>query len=338
MKNLIIASFLSVLFFITCSTAQSKSSKQDSDNLKLLEQNVESTDSFFNQGENFLSKNELEKALESFSKSNYSEALFYKAIVLNQLGKIDDAKALFEQCAAKNVLKDESNYNLAIIAYDKGDPESAKRIMNEVFVLNPKHTGALYFLGNLKYLENDMTGAIEYYEKALKIEPESTDLWEAVFSVRLQTEEYAKGWEIREKIDKKNIESVLNVLKIAEITENYLEGAAFVPEDLKKDKNISRQIRILLTKGGKFSKAIESAEKDLQNSGQVFVIIDISAVQEGSYVIGLNNESLFLVCSKTPEDLVKISVSDSRFTISGSDKSFDNSEISKFVEDYCRKK
>ena len=337
MKKLIISIVLSgfFVFAFSCSSAQSKSSKRDAENLKILEQNVESTDTFFNEGKDLLEKNKLDKALDSFSKSKYSEAVFYKALILNQIGKTDEAKPLFEECVAKNVLKNESNYNLAIISYDSGDAVSAKKLMNEVASSDPEHTGALYFLGNLKYMENDMDGAIEYYEKALKTSPGSTDLWEAVFSVRLQKEEFAKAWEIREKLDKSSAETVINVLKIAELTGNFLAGVDFVPVELKKDININRMVRILLTKGGKFKEALENGKSELNEMTQGYLIIDRKVDGAGSYVIGLNKEAVFIVCSKNPEELMMITISGNKAGIKGHGKDAESSVISNFAETFC---
>lgn len=337
MKRLIISIALVgfAAFVTSCSTAQSKSSKRDAENLKILEQNVESADTFFNEGKDFLEKKDLDKALDSFSKSKYSEALFYKALVLNQTGRSGEAKQIFEECAVKNILKDESNYNLAVIAYDKSDVESAKKIMNEVVLANPKHTGALFFLGNLKYLENDMDGALGYYEAALKVDPESKDLWEAVFSVMLQKEEFGKAWDLRENLDKSSVDAVLNVLKIAEITANYVKGAQFVPDDLKNDKNISRQSRILLSKGGEFKEALENGQRELKEMSKGYLIIDRKVEGPGSYVIGLNKESVFIVCSKNPEELMPFIISGNKVEIKGYSKNSDVSIISDFAENFC---
>lgn len=338
MKNLIIASFLSVLFFITCSTAQSKSSKQDSANLEILEQNVESTDSFFIEGKLYLEKNELDNAMESFNKSNYSQSCFFKAVTLNKLGKTDEALKHFEECINKNVLKDESCYNIAILLYDKGDLESSENVMMRTISINPEHAGAHYFLGNLKYLRNDMKGAIESYKKALEVQPQSIDLWEAVFAVYLQNEDYKNAWEIRENLDKKNTETVLNVLKVAELTGNFITGTEFIPDNLKNDKNISRQTRILLTKGGKFKEAVENGKKELESSKEQYVIIDRNVNGDGSYVIGLNTESLFIVCSQNPDNLIKFDFSGGKIKISNSSENSAESEISNVAESYCQKK
>ncbi|HRZ79290.1 MAG TPA: tetratricopeptide repeat protein [bacterium] len=336
MKKIMIL-MTSVVFLLSaaCSTSQQKSSKRDADNLKLLEQNVESTDSFFNHGKDHLVKNEFDKALESFSKSKYSQALFYKAIVLGQLGKPDEAQSAFRECVAKDILKNESNYNLAMISYDKGDAASAKELMEGVVSADPEHTGALFFLGNLKYLENDMDGALSYYEKALKTQPDSTDLWEAVFSVRLQKEEFSKAWEIREKLDRSNLETVQNVLKLAELTGNYLKGSEFVTDELMKDGNISKMTRILLTKGGKFENALKNAEKELESSAEGFVMIDRSTEAEGSYVIGVDRNSVFIVCSKDPQKFVPVTVSGGKVSIEGSKLQSGVSEISSLAKNFC---
>lgn len=297
-----------ILLSAGCSSAERTQNRKDQENLKLLEQNVESADSFFIEGKDSFIKNEYGSALESFQKSSYSQALFYIGLTLSELGKKEDAKEVFMDCAAKNILPAESYYNLSMIAYDLGDINLSKEFVMKSVSLKPEHTGALFFAGNLFYVESNMAEALNYYNKAIATDPSSVDLWEAVFSVYLQTEEFEKGWAIRDKIDTNNTETVLNILKVAEITGNFKDGADFPKKELLEDSAVNQQVRILLTKAGEIKKAVEMAQKEIEKNGKPFLIIDRMTGEQGSYVLVFKQGSVFLVCSDKSDELIPLDI------------------------------
>ncbi|MGI6393287.1 MAG: tetratricopeptide repeat protein [bacterium] len=301
--------FLVFLFLLSsCSSTQASKNKRDEQNLRLLEQNVESADIHFSEGKAAFSKREYGSALEAFQKSSFSQALFYTALTLSELGRKEDAKDVFIKCAADGIFVAESYYNLSMIAYELGDIKLAKEFVMQSIGLMPNHTGALFFAGNLFYVENDMETALRYYEKAIVTDPNSVDLWEAVFSVYLQTEKFEKGWEIRDKIDKNNEESVLNVLKVAEITGNFKAGTDFPKKEMLKERQINQQIRILLTKAGEIEKAVELAKNSAKIKAEPYFIIDRGTEKTGSYVIVFKEDSLFLVCSDKSDEYIPVEV------------------------------
>lgn len=324
-----------VLFsFPACSSASPGKGTRDAKNLQLLEQNVESADTFFVEGKEAFLKNEYANAIESLQKSSYSQALFYIGLSMSGLGKPEEAKDVFKECVKKNILVAESYYNLSIIYYDLGDASLAKEQSFKALENDPEHIGALFFAGNLFYVENNMEEALKYYLKAVKIDPGSTDLWEAVFSVYLQKEEYQSGWEIRDKIDRSNPETVLNVLKIAEITRNYKEGVLFAENKMLEESSIRQQIRILLTKGGDFKKAVKMAASEAEKTKKPYIIIDRSTDENGSYVIGFQEKLLFIVCSKKSEEIIPVEMSENGIKIKGMDE-IPSDKISAGVLDFC---
>jgi tetratricopeptide (TPR) repeat protein len=305
-----------ILLSAGCSSAERTQNRKDQENLKLLEQNVESADSFFIEGKDSFIKNEYGSALESFQKSSYSQALFYIGLTLSELGKKEDAKEVFMDCAAKNILPAESYYNLSMIAYDLGDINLSKEFAIKSIGLKPDHTGALFFAGNLFYVESNMAEALNYYNKAIATDPSSVDLWEAVFSVYLQTEEFEKGWAIRDKIDRNNTGTVLNVLKVAEITGNFKEGADFPKKELLEDSAVNQQVRILLTRAGEIKKAAGMTGDN------------------GSYVIVLKESSVFLVCSAKSEIFIPVEISSGIVKIDGRN-SVKSHDVSKEAVSVC---
>jgi len=336
LKKLIFLSICLVAASITfsCSTAESKQNRKDSENLELLEQNVESTDRFFNEGKESFIKNEYGNALESFQKSTYSQAIFYIGLTLSELGRKEEAKDVFTECIGKNILPAESYYNLSMIAYDLGDINLSKEFIMKSISLKPEHTGALFFAGNLFYVENNMAEALNYYKKAIDTDSSSVDLWEAIFSVYLQTEEFEKGWGVREKIDRNNPETVLNVLKVAEITGNFKDGANFPKKELLEESQISQQVRILLTRAGEIKKAAEMAENEIRKSGKPYLIIDRITGDKGSYVIVFKENSVFLVCSDKSDNFIPVDISVTGIRINGRN-SIKSEDVSKEALSIC---
>lgn len=320
--------------FSGCSTTGNSAGDRDSGNLKLLEENVESADSFFVEGKASFEKREYANALISFRKSKYSHAVFFTGLTLSELGRKEEARDVFKDCVGRNILADESYYNLSMIAYDLGDIAAAKDYVSKSVGLNPEHTGALFFAGNLSYLENNMEKALEYYNLALKTDPSSVDIWEAVFSVYLSSEKYEDAWKIRDKVDKNNVETVLNILKLAEITGNFADGSQYPDKESLKYEKVREMVRILLSKSGNFKKALDLAEKESGTDGKHYVLIDRLATEKGSYVIGYKEGGMFLVCSTKSADFIPVEMVGKRIKIKGMESVLEGDISSKILE-FC---
>jgi tetratricopeptide (TPR) repeat protein len=320
--------------FSNCSTAGSSTGDRDSKNLKLLEENVESADSFFVEGKASFEKREYANALISFRKSKYTQVVFFTGLALSELGRKEEARDVFKDCVGRNILADESYYNLSMIAYDLGDLVAAKDYAYKSINLNPEHTGALFFAGNLNYLENNMEKALEYYDLALKTDPSSIDIWEAVFSVYLSTEKYEEAWKIRDKVDRKNPETVLSVLKLAEITGNFADGYQYPDKEALKYEKVREMVRILFSKSGDFKKALEMAQKENGTDGKKYVLIDRLTTGKGSYVIGYANDEMFLVCSNKSTDLIPLEIVGKGIKIKGMEIVFEGGSAPDILE-FC---
>lgn len=329
--------FCTILLCAGCGTASNK--KEHDENLKLLEENVDSADEALIEGKAFIGKNELEKALVSFQKSNSGEAKFYAAATLGELNRKDEAKAAFEQCVSENIFAAESLYNLAMIAYEEQNLPMAKSYVEEALKRDPKHLASLFFYGNLFYSESKMDEALEYYGRAAALDPKSKEIQNAIFLVYLQTEKYKEAWDLREKLDKDAPEIAFAVMQLAEITGNFADGANYAKTELLSLPNIRNLAKVLFTKGGNFKKALELAQAEEIAKGK-YSVLDRSTDPENAYVFGLNSEKkLFFACSKDPQNLYSIEVSEEGIKLSAeSDATVPSDKISEKLSEMCSKK
>ena len=321
-----------------CGSVDKKENDEKNANLKLLEENVESKDAAFNEGQDFLAKKEYEKALESFKKSTVKDAEFYAAYSLDALKRTDEAKKAFETCAEKGIQPVESLYNLAIMSFDSGDVPLSKTYAEKALKLDPKHLATLFFYGNLFFVEQNVNEALKYYKEAEKINPESSEIQNAIFLVYLQAEQFDNAWKIREKLDKDSPEMVFAVMQIAEMTGNFLDGANFAKKELLAENRIRNLAKILFTKGGDFIKALELAEEEKIEEGK-YSLLDRSTAQGSAYVLALDAEkNLFVSCETNPGNLIPTEVSEQGIKVEGIDTIIPFKEVSAKLADFCKGK
>lgn len=320
----------------SCGSVDKKGNDEKDANLKLLEE--ESRDAAFTEGKELLSKQDYEKAIESFRKSTVKDAEFYIAYSLAALNRTDEAKKAFETCIDKGIQPVESLYNLALISYDAQDVNSAKTYAEKALKLDPKHVATLFFYGNLFFVEQNMNEALKYYKEAEKINPESSEIQNAIFLVYLQSEQFENAWKIREKLDKDSPEIVFAVMQIAEITGNFLEGANFAKKELLSENRIRNLAKILFTKGGDLIKALELAEAETIEEGK-YALLDRSTTPGSAYILALDSEkNMFVSCETNPGNLIPTDVSEQGIKVEGIDTIIPFKEVSAKLADFCKGK
>ncbi len=65
----------------------------------------------------------------------------------------------------------------AIVRYDRGEPEEARRICREVLAINPNESGALHLSGLIANDEGDQRTAAQLLEQAVRVCPNDPDAW-----------------------------------------------------------------------------------------------------------------------------------------------------------------
>lgn len=330
----VLIAFCALIF--GCGSVDKKGNDEKEANLKLLEE--ESKDAAFNEGQDFLKKNEFEKAIESFKKSTVKDAEFYIAYALDAMKRTDEAKKAFETCIEKGIQPVESLYNLAIMSFDSGNIPLSKTYAEKALKLDPKHLATLFFYGNLFFVEQNVNEALKYYKEAEKINPESREIQNAIFLVYLQGEQFENAWKIREKLDKESPEIVFAVMQIAEMTGNFLDGANFAKKELLAESRIRNLAKILFTKGGDLIKALELAEEEKIEEGK-YALLDRSTTPGSAYVLALDSErNIFVSCETNPGNLIPTEVSEQGIKVEGIDQIIPFKEVSAKLADFCSKK
>lgn len=310
----------------SCETAAPQRT-QAARNLALLEENTADAD--FTKGRALVLEEKFGEALPYLEKSGEPEALFFRALALQGLGKGDEAVALFALCVQNGIQVAESLYNIGLAAYESGDRASAVARMNEVLEKEPTHAGAHYFLASHAYEGNDMATAETHFRAAVKSMPQNGAAWEGLFYALVSQNKFTDAWEMREHLDIAAGDNLANLLLVGEKVEKPTEALALIPSgEIPAAAKLQRIVLIAQTSG--LAVAIAEAAKlpsDL-TADTGYVVLDRGA--DGSLEWGISrivtDGMITLTCFTDPNakpTTFTLSVSDAGVTINKKSYPFD---------------
>ena len=136
-------------------------------------------ESFNDQGNDLVKKNQLNEALIFFEKalelnSNFVDALNNLGLVQHKLGKLDKAVRTYKKVVAidSNYALESNNKILSVIyLFSHGDIQEALEILNDLVEKNPKDALLFNMLGGCLVSIGQTEMAIANYQKALEFEP-----------------------------------------------------------------------------------------------------------------------------------------------------------------------
>ena len=136
-------------------------------------------ESFNDQGNDLVKKNQLNEALIFFEKalelnSNFVDALNNLGLVQHKLGKLDKAVRTYKKVVAidSNYALESNNKILSVIyLFSHGDIQEALEILNDLVEKNPKDALLFNMLGGCLASIGQNEMAIANYQKALEFEP-----------------------------------------------------------------------------------------------------------------------------------------------------------------------
>ncbi|MXS85729.1 PEP-CTERM system TPR-repeat protein PrsT [Nitrosomonas sp. HPC101] len=123
-------------------------------------------------------------------EGDFAELLTLRGNAALALGKIEEARALFEQA-----LQDRPGFagalmGMARCSLARNDIESAMNFSEEAVKLNPEDSDAVLFRGDLLRAQNKIDEALADYDKAIKLNPESVAAYINRATVAISTKKF----------------------------------------------------------------------------------------------------------------------------------------------------
>jgi len=158
----------------------------------------------FTRGEELFMQNKPAEALVFLENTitedpSHVQAFLYLGIVYEQLGRIDEAIAVYRRIHSRaGNLAASVSANLANVYFRKGDFEYAKQFYTQALAEDPAYASAYLGRGNTGIRTNDLRAAVADYEMYLKLEPRSAKRGEIDRMISFIRSEFAE--EERKKI------------------------------------------------------------------------------------------------------------------------------------------
>jgi protein O-mannosyl-transferase len=112
----------------------------------------------------------LESAARSSPRS--AHAHFGLGIVLQRLGRIDEAAREYRRAIEIDDTNPEIESNLAVILAARGQYEEARQHLKRAIEIDPNYPNPYASLGALCLQQGDLSGAVQYCQQALRLEPD----------------------------------------------------------------------------------------------------------------------------------------------------------------------
>ena len=101
--------------------------------------------------------------------------LLQQAIAMHQQGKLDAAKALYEQVLQRDAANFDARHLSGVIALQRGELEPAVRLISDAIAINPNQSAAYSNLGNALQQLGRFEEAVGHYDHALSLNPAYAD-------------------------------------------------------------------------------------------------------------------------------------------------------------------
>ena len=196
----------------------------------------EYADAYYNLGNALKDQGKLEEAIEAYNKAlkikpDYAEAYNNLGVVLIDQGKLEEAIEAYNKALSLKpddadtfnnmgaALKDQGKLEEAIEAYNKAlalkpdyaeaynnkgaalqeqdKLEEAIEAYNKALAIKPDYVNAYYNMGAALQDQGKLEEAIEAYNKALAIKPDYADAYKNMSFLKLQTNSWREGIELR---------------------------------------------------------------------------------------------------------------------------------------------
>lgn len=143
---------------------------------------IQDAESFLEQGNRFLAKNDFPRALDAYARClalepRMAQAHYNSGVAHHLSGDLAKAIPCYQTAIAIFPDLTEAHFNLGHALTDLGQLSKAAAAFGHVLDLNPSHVQAAYSLGNLFKTTGHHDRAVHCYEQALRNNPEYAEAW-----------------------------------------------------------------------------------------------------------------------------------------------------------------
>ena len=157
-----------------------------------LEADADNAAALLNLARIYFAGNDLSQAAPLFERlvkiqPGMTEALYFLGMAYNGLGQYDKSLATFDRLVSKNILLPGLYFQKGFAHYKLVQLESAEQAYRKSTQLEPNLAEAYFHLGLIRYQQKDLTGALLWIEKALKIKPGHVPYQQALSKIKNET-------------------------------------------------------------------------------------------------------------------------------------------------------
>lgn len=135
----------------------------------------------------------------------HADAHYELATVFKKTGKNKDSQEYMSRAIALNGKSPDYHLGIGFLYFnDIGDTEKAKKHFEQAFILDESNYSACYMLAVVSEGERDLSKAIYFYEKAIRLDPGLTMAHKqlaALYNAKGMKEEAQQSWNIVMKIN-----------------------------------------------------------------------------------------------------------------------------------------
>ena len=188
------------------------------------------------------------KEIKNFSDNKNPLILYYLAFTQNKLSKNKEALENLKSIIIKNPNFFEAQILSANINEDLGNYDISKSILETIIKKDPNNWKSNYNLGRLNQIHlNNQSKALNFYQIALKINPNNNNIWNAVGNIQKKLNYFKEALTTFSEIVKKFPENHNNYIQLADMqlatglvdmAENTIDKAMNLKKDNQKAMNI----------------------------------------------------------------------------------------------------
>jgi tetratricopeptide (TPR) repeat protein len=192
---------------------------------------------------------------------------FHLVVSLFQNGRLPEAKILLNQILLVDPKHTESWYFSALIADQEGLVEAAINYLNKALEIDPKNLKYLYTLGDIYFAQSYLNEGIKLFKLIISIDPQDYNGFYNLAVFQQKKKLYDESLENFRKVlelDKDNVNSIYNIGTILIDYKDYVNATAYFKKVIERQPNSDdalNNLGFLQMELGNYEKALEYLKK-----------------------------------------------------------------------------